>query len=246
MPKFIASIEARMGSTRLPGKILEDVGGVPVLTRLLRRLRRAKRLDGIVLATTVNPADDAIEEWAEGEGLDWFRGSEDDVLARVVDAQQMMRSDIVVEVCGDTPLLDPEVIDMAIEAFAANTCHVVTTTRKKSFPDGIDAEVFRLSDLERVAATVTDRAVREHVSLYFYQHPERYRIHHLPAPPAWRRPDLRLVLDEADDLALIREIYTRLEPEHGDEFGTVEIIRLFDSEPELMNINRPASEKVAP
>ena len=235
-----------MGSTRLPGKVLEDIGGVPVLTRLLRRLRRVKGLDGIVLAMTTNPADDAIEEWAEDEGLDWFRGSEDDVLARVVDAQQMMRSDIVVEVCGDTPLLDPEVIDMAIEAFKANTCHVVTTTRKKSFPDGIDAEVFRLSDLEQVAATVTDRAVREHVSLHFYEHPESYRIHHLPAPPAWNRPDLRLVLHEAEDLLLIREIYARLEPEHGDDFGTVEIIRLFDSDPELMNINRPASEEAAP
>jgi len=245
MPKFIASIEARMGSTRLPGKVLEDIGGAPALSLLLNRLKRAERLDGIVLATTTNPADDVLEDWAKNEGIDYYRGSEDDVLARVVEAQAMMKSDIVVEVCGDTPLLDPAVIDMAIEAFAANTCHVVTTARKRSFPDGIDVEVFRLSDLQEVAKTVFHQAAREHVSVHFYDNPQDYRIYDLTAPPAWQRPDVRLVLDEPEDLELIREIYARLEPSFGDSFGTGDILELLGREPGLLEINKQITEKAS-
>ncbi len=243
LPKFIASIEARMGSTRLPGKVLEDIHGAPALTRLLRRLRQAKRLDGIILATTTNTADDALVDWAEAEGIPCHRGSENDVLARVVDAQQKMHADIVVEVCGDTPLLDPTVVDLAIETFAANTCHLVTTARKRSFPDGIDVEVFRLSDLQDVERTVAHRAVREHVSLHFYDHPKTYRIFDLSAPKEWSRPEIRLVLDEASDLELIREIYRRLEPQFGDDFTTTDIIQLFDADTALGDINKGAGVK---
>lgn len=234
MSKVIASIEARMGSTRLPGKVLMDVAGAPALTRLLRRLRRAKRIDGIVLATTVNPKDDALVEWAAREDVPCFRGSEDDVLARVVGAERMMGADVVVEVNGDTPLLDPAVIDMAADAFAEGDCDVITTARKRSFPDGIDAQVFRLADLEDVAETVFDPAVREHVSLHFYRTPGRYRIRDLEAPPALRRPDLRLVLDTAEDLETIRGVYARLQPAFGDAFGTADIIRLLDRDPGLL------------
>ncbi|MFQ5763791.1 MAG: cytidylyltransferase domain-containing protein [Rhodospirillales bacterium] len=246
MPRFVASIEARMGSSRLPGKVLEDLAGAPALTRLVRRLRRARRLDGIVLATTTGAEDDALARWAEAEGVACFRGSEDDVLARVVEAQRTMTSDVVVEVCGDTPLLDPVVVDMAIDAFESQACDVVTTTREQSFPDGIDAEVFRLADLEEVAATVADPAVREHVSLHFYQQPDRYRVFHLPAPPQWRRPEIRLVLDEPADLERIREIYARLEPDFGDAFGTGDIIDLIDRDPALAGARPAAGERAAP
>ena len=234
MDKVVASIEARMGSRRLPGKVLMDVAGAPALTRLLRRLRRAKRLDGVVLATTENPADDALVEWATRENVACFRGSEEDVLARVVGAQRMMGAEVVVEVCGDMPLLDPAVIDMGVEAFAEGDCDVVTTTSKRSFPDGVDAQVFRLKDLEEVADTVSDPEVREHVSLHFYQAPKRYRLRHLEAPPALRRPDLRLVLDTADDLELIRRVFAHLEPAFSDTFGTADVIRLLDREPDLL------------
>lgn len=245
MPKFIASIEARMGSTRLPGKVLDDIGGVPALTRLLRRLRQAKNLDGIILATTTNPADEALVDWAGQEGIPCHRGSEDDVLARVVDAQQKMNSDIVVEICGDMPLLDPTVIDLGIEAFTANTCHLVTTARQRSYPDGIDVEVFRLTDLAEVARTVSRQAVREHVSLHFYDHPQTYNIFDLIAPDDCNRPEIRLVLDEAADLELIREIYARLEPQFGDDFATTDIIRLFDADSGLLEINKDAGENLS-
>ena len=154
-----------------------------------------------------------------------------------------MDSTLVVEVCGDTPLLDPAVIDLAVEAFEAGWGDLITTARQASFPQGIDAEVFSLADLEEVAESIDDPAVREHVSLYFYDHPERYRIHDLEAPPGWRAPEKRLVLDYPEDLELIRHIYQRLAPDHGDRFDTGDILTLFNQEPALSDINRHCEER---
>ncbi|MCA9587857.1 MAG: glycosyltransferase family protein [Myxococcales bacterium] len=241
--RVVASIEARMGSSRLPGKVLADVGGVTAIGRLVRRLRRAKRLDGIVLATTVSPADDALAAWAEREGVAVFRGSEEDVLLRVVEAQRSQRSDVVVEVTGDCTLLDPEIIDLGVETYFENECDVACNVRKPSYPMGADVQVFSLAMLEDVERTITDPAVREHVSLYFYEHPERYRVLHMFAPPRWRDPTMRLQLDYEEDLRFIREVYARLEPAHGDAFGLEEIFALCREHPELPEINRHCEEK---
>ena len=245
MPRVIASIEARMGSSRFPGKVLADICGQPALTRLLRRLRRCENLDGIILATSVAPADDALERWANAEGLPFHRGSEEDVLLRVVEAQRKMQSDIVVEVTGDSILLDPEIIDMGITTFLENDCDVVTNVGKFSFPMGINIEVYRLRDLEDVERTVSDPAVREHVSLCFYEHPERYRIIHLSAPARWHAPDYRFQLDYPEDHRFITKVYHRLEPIYGDAFGLEEIMVLLRQEPALVEINRHCVEKSA-
>lgn len=243
MPRVIASIEARMGSSRFPGKVLADINGQPALTRLVRRLRRSQKLDGVILATTVSPLDDAIEQWAAHEDVPCYRGSEEDVLNRVVQAQTLMRSDIVVEVTGDCVLLDAEIIDLGITTFLENECDVVTNARKLSFPLGMDVQVYRLRDLEEVERTSTDPAVREHVSLYFYEHPERYRVLHLFAPARWRAPEYRFQLDYPEDHRFIREVYLRLEPDYGDAFGVEEIMALLRREPALVNINRHCIEK---
>ena len=190
MSRVVASIEARMGSSRLPGKMLMDVAGRPALSRLLARLRRARTVDEIVLATTDAPADDALAEWAAGEGVACYRGSEDDVLNRVVSAHRHLKSDIVVEVTGDCTLIDPDIIDLGVETYAANSADVVTNVDQLSFPMGLDIQVFGLPLLEAVEAEISDPAVREHVSLYFYRNPEKYRIIHVLAPIPWRRPDL--------------------------------------------------------
>jgi spore coat polysaccharide biosynthesis protein SpsF len=243
--RVVASIEARMGSSRLPGKVLVDVGGVPSLTRLVRRLRQAKKLDGIVLATSTAPADDALEAWATSEGVPVHRGSEDDVLQRVVHAQKSQGSDIVVEITGDCTLIDPGIIDMGVESFLENECDVVCNVAKPSYPMGTATQVFRLSALEEVERTIQDPAVREHVSLHFYEHPEKYRILHLFAPPRWRDPTLRIQLDYEEDLHFIREVYARLEPMHGDAFGLEEIMALCRAHPELPEINRHCEERSA-
>lgn len=232
-----------MGSSRMPAKVLADICGKPALSRLLHRLRRCRKLDDIVLATTTSAADDALEEWARTEATACYRGSEDDVLLRVCRAQAMMGSDIVVEVTGDSILLDPEIIDMGVATFLENECSVVTNVRKPSFPMGVDVQVFRLCDLEEVERTIGDPAVREHVSLYFYEHPERYRIIHLFAPKRWEAPNLRFQLDYPEDLKFITEIYKHLEPQYGDAFGIEEITALIGRKPELSAINIDCIEK---
>lgn len=245
-PRVVASIEACMGSSRLPGKVLMEVCGKPALTRLVERLRTVDGLDGIVLATTTAPGDDALEAWAGREGVACFRGSEEDVLARVVGAQQSVGGEIVVEVTGDCTLLPPDVVELGIATWFANNADVVSNVgHVQTFPMGADVQVFPLALLEEVAATVDDPAVREHVSLHFYDHPERYRIQYIVAPRAWRHPAWRLQLDYPEDLRLIEAVYRELEPRHGPAFGMAEIVDMLVGKPELVAINIDCEEKAA-
>lgn len=232
-----------MGSSRLPGKVMADINGIPALARVFRRLERCEMVDDVVLATTDAPADVALAAWAEKSGVAVFCGSEEDVLNRVVNAQRAMCSQIVVEVTGDCILLDPGVIDMGIRTYLANACDIVTNVREPSYPQGADVQVFPLALLEEVERTIDDPPVREHVSLHFYEHPERYRVLHLIAPPRWHRPELRLQLDYPEDLDFIREVYARLEPIYGDGFGIEEILTLLREQPALAQINAHCEER---
>lgn len=241
--RIVASIEARMGSSRLPGKVLMDVGGKPALARVVDRLRGCRLLDDVVVATSTLPGDDAIAEWAAGYGVAVHRGSEDDVLQRVVDAQRIMASTITVEVTGDCPLLDPELIDLGIETFFANECDVACNVKIPSFPQGADVQVFRTDALAEVAATVDDPAVREHVSLHFYENPDRYRTVHMLATADRRAPDARLQLDYAEDLEFIRAVYARLEPVLGPLFTVPPILDLLRREPAITAINAHCEER---
>jgi spore coat polysaccharide biosynthesis protein SpsF len=243
-PRVIASVEARMGSSRLLGKVLMDLRGRPALGRLLDRLRQCKRLDGIVLATTTAAADDALEKFALSEGIPCYRGSEEDVLLRVVEAHRMMASEIIVEVTGDCPLLDPDVIDLGVDTFLKTPCDVVTNVLEPSWPMGVDVQVFRLSDLVRVERDIQDPPVREHVSLFFYENPDRYHIVNLEAPVGCRAPTYRFQLDYPEDKLFIEAVLDNLTPEFGDRFRTAEIIALLNRQPELLAININCEEKL--
>jgi len=200
-------------------------------------------LDGIVLATSVAKQDDELEKWALSVNLPCHRGSEEDVLSRVVEAQRKMGSEVVVEVTGDCILLDPEIIDMGVTTYLENDCDVVTNVRKLSFPMGMDIQVYPLRELEEVERNVQDQAVREHVSLYFYEHPEIYRTIHLFAPARWHAPSYRFQLDYPEDLRFINGVYDALEPEYGDRFGLEEIMGLLKRNPRLLEINKHCQEK---
>lgn len=234
-----------MGSSRLPGKVLMDIGGVPAIERLVCRLQTSKRLDDIVIATTVSPRDNAIAEWAETAGIAVHRGSEEDVLQRVVDAHASLRSELIVEITGDCPLIDPGVVDLAIDTWLNNDCDVVSSAHKPAFPQGTDVQVFRADALAHVAKTISDPAVREHVSLYFYETPEMYRTLYLMAPPRYTMPEARLQLDYPEDLELIRAVYAELEPSLGPCFDAVAIIELLRARPDLRAINAHCEEKSA-
>lgn len=245
-PHVVASIEARMGSSRLPGKVLMDINGKPAMARLVDRLRATKTLDDIVVATTVHPADDLLVDWCSEYGVRCWRGSEEDVLDRVVQAHRMLGSDVVVEITGDCPLTDPQIIDLGVETFLAHDVDVVSNCGNLlTWPMGQNVQVFPLKLLAEVNETIDDAAVHEHVSLYFYEHPERYKTINLLAPTRWRAPEWRMQLDYAEDLCLQNEVYARLEPQFGPNFGIEEVMGLLRREPELVKINQHCHEKSA-
>jgi spore coat polysaccharide biosynthesis protein SpsF len=243
MPKIVASVEARMGSSRLPGKVLMDVAGQPLLLRLFNRLRACKMLDDVVLATTTKKLDDELEEFAIQHCLPIYRGSENDVLDRVVKAHEMMKTDIVVEFTGDCPLVDPEIVDYAIDMFLHNHVDIVSNVRIPSFPEGVDVQVFRADALKHVSDTVNDPAVREHVSLFFYENPKSYRVLNMLAPTKWRLPGQRLQVDYEEDLRLVRLICDNLIPKYGELFGLSQVIDLLKNCPEMRSINTDCKEK---
>lgn len=241
--KIVASIEARMGSSRLPGKMTADIGGRPTLVRVIERLRQAQRLDAIVLATSTAAEDERLAALADAEGIPCFRGSEDDVLERVAEAHRMMGSETVVQVCGDCPLLDPDIVDQAVETFRANDCDLVATGAQQSYPQGTEVSVFAFAALSDLAATTRDPAHREHVTLGFHEQPEHYRVVHLMAPMVLQAPDLRLQLDYPEDLELIRRVYGALEPALGPRFRTADILNLIRENPDLAAINSHCEER---
>jgi spore coat polysaccharide biosynthesis protein SpsF len=240
--RVVASIEARMGSSRLPGKVLMPVLGEPALARLIERLRRAQTLDGIVVATTVSGADDPIADLCRRLSIPYYRGSEEDVMLRVAEANRSVEADVVVEITGDCILLSPQVIDEAVRFYLEGSYDVVSNTWELSFPQGVDVQVFSRALLEEALSKTQDPAHREHVSLYFYEHPKMYRIHHLKAPEPFRAPELRFQLDYPEDLAFIRSIYERLYPADS-RFDLEAIFALLEREPELKRINAAMQEK---
>ena len=239
--RVVASIEARMGSSRLPGKVLRNLNGQPVLTRLLNRLKQSSLITDIVIATTTKHNDDPIQDWACSNNVTCFRGSEDDVLERVVQSHEFLNSDVIVEVTGDCPLLDPYEIDKGIDIFLRNTFDVVTNVRKPSYPQGVDVQIFTYKSLKYVADNIFDPAVREHVSLFFYENPKQYSIFHMMATPDICRPELRLQLDYSEDLALLNHIYSFFGDDHS--FKTREVLDYLDNNPLLLELNKHCLEK---
>lgn len=245
-PRVVASIEARMGSSRLPGKVLMDIHGQPALWRLVDRLRQCAFVDDVVVATSISPLDDVLADWCSERGIACFRGSEEDVLNRVVEAHKFMRSDIVVEITGDCPLTDPAIVDLGVETFLAHDVDVVTNCGLKlTWPMGQYVQVFPLALLDEVDKTVDDAAVHEHVSLYFYERPERYRVIDLLAPSRWREPDWRMQLDYAEDLAFQNAVYAALEPQFGPYFGVEETVAFLRAHPAIPALNIHCEEKSA-
>ena len=240
--RIVCIIEARMRSTRLPGKVLLEAVGEPLLALMVERLRRSQRLDGIVIATTDDPSCDPIEALAHELGVGVFRGSEDDVLARVLGAAEASGADIIVETTGDCPLIDPHWLDLVVDAYLRDGgCDFCSNTLTETFPRGTDVRVFSTAALADVAATTTDPADREHVSLYFWTHPERYHLREVKSPEP-SLGDLRLTVDTPEDLALVRAIFERLYPQdHG--FGLGEIAALLREHPEIRALNAHVQQK---
>lgn len=240
--RVAATIEARMSSTRLPGKVLMESLGKPLLEYMVERLRRCRKLDDIILATTTSPADDVLEEFAGRIGLKCYRGSENDVLLRVVEAAEEYGVDVIVETTGDCPLIDPQVVDKVVQVYLENDYDFVANTLKKTYPRGLDTRVFSTKGLRQVEGITDNPADREHVSLYFYEVPGRYSLYNVESGLPEKYWRLRLTVDTIEDFKLVDEIFKRLYPSNP-EFLLSDILQLFDSEPALFEINRHITQK---
>ena len=237
--KTVAIIQSRMGSTRLPGKVIMDLGGDTVLARVVRRLCRAKFVDEIVIATTSSDADDAIVRECERLGVPWFRGSEDDVLDRYYQAAQTYAAGAVVRITSDCPLIDPELVDGTIRVFQEQHCDYASNLFPRTYPRGLDTEVFTVAALERDWREARAPYQREHVTPFLYEHPELFRLVSLRGQIDYSQ--YRWTLDTAEDLQLLRAIYARFS--NQDNFGWREAVALMEREPELAELNSRVLQK---
>src|SRR3990167_245768 len=208
MSRVVAVLQARTGSTRLPGKVLESLGGSPVVARCIERLRKCSTLDEIVLATTREPRDDVLQEIAVDQSIPYHRGPEQDVLTRYVNAAQEQNADVVVRITADCPLLMADVVDRAVKALGKEH-DLVSNSIERTYPRGLDVEVAHFDTLHRIHRLPTSQPAREHVFWLAYQEmPALFRIRHIKD-----RQDLSSLnwtLDTATDLARIRLLWPHI------------------------------------
>ncbi len=205
-----AIIQARMGSARLPGKVLRPLGDRPVLGLLLDRLARSTLLTATCVATSRLSQDDAVAAWCESHGVRVFRGDEQDVLARYAGAAELLEADVVVRITGDCPLICPDVTDRVIRAFlgASPSIDYATNCLRRTYPRGLDTEVVSATALARAAAEGRSPADREHVTHYIRQHPDRFRF--IGVEDVEDHSDLRWTVDTEDDYRLLQTIVDAL------------------------------------
>ncbi|MBN1461954.1 MAG: glycosyltransferase family protein [Armatimonadetes bacterium] len=207
MSRTVIIAQARMSSTRLPGKTLADLDGRPVVDRVVERALRSRLADDVAVATTTDISDDVLVAHLHSIGIPLVRGSLNDVLSRYVLAAEALRADSIVRITCDCPLIDPAIIDETIARFAESpSVDYCTNTLVRTYPIGMDTEVFSRQALERAHDEARQSYEREHVTPYLYQHPELFRLRNLEAPGWAKWPELRLTLDEPADLQLIRAV----------------------------------------
>ncbi len=240
MSGSVAILQARMGSERLPGKVLKDLEGEPMIARVVTRTRRAKGLDRVVVATTTDSSDDAIAGLCTRHGWPFYRGSPTDLLDRYYQAAKIHAAGTVVRITCDCPLTDPELIDRVIGSFreGAPVDYASNTLPPHTFPRGLDVEVFSFAALERAWREDRDPSWREHVTPYLYRHPELFKLRRI----ADHRDHsaLRLTVDTPEDFELTRRIYADL---GRDDFTWHEAVALLDAHPDWLELNRHVGQR---
>jgi spore coat polysaccharide biosynthesis protein SpsF len=263
----VAIIQARMGSTRLPGKVLLDLEGRPMLIWVVERTRRAASIDSVVVATTSEPADDPIMELCRRVGIQFYRGSQFDVLDRYYQTARKFGAQTIVRVTADCPLIDPQVIDRTVDAFFGRTTgfdyqlHYENSVLQspgiaedhpydfaanrlpppfgRTYPIGLDTEVCSFDALELAWKEATEKHQREHVMPFFYDNLERFRV--LLVNHEQDYGSLRWTVDTPQDLDLVRRIFSAFPGR--DDFSWLEVLKLFEQQPELALINAQIKAK---
>lgn len=236
---IVAIVQARMASTRLPGKSLALLAGAPLIAHVCARAATARSVDNVVLATTIDPSDDPLVNWAAGAGVTCVRGPVDDVLGRyALAARSVPAGGAVLRVTADDPFKDPDVIDETVDLFRREKLDFAYNNKPPSFPEGLDSEVFTVSALREADRVATDPYEREHMTQHLYRNPDRFRQANL----AYARDisNLRWTIDTPADLAMARAVYDALGAS-GKVFRMAEILDLIERRPEIAHMN--AEEK---
>lgn len=233
-PEVTAIIQARMTSTRLPGKVMKKVLGRPLLSYLIERVRCCKGIKDIIFATTLNPEDDSIATFGSNEGVNVFRGSENNVLERFYEAATMFDARHIMRVTADCPLIDPDILYMLIEYYFAESFNYVSNCVHPTLPDGLDAEIFNFETLDYSYKHALLPSELEHVTPYIRSHPEIFKIGN------WTYHEdlsqLRWTVDEPEDFEFVRQVIEALYPVNRD-FRMNDVLELVQQRPDLARIN---------
>lgn len=222
-----------MSSTRLPGKTLMDLHGMPVVDRVIARAKSCSLADDVIVATTTDATDDVLARHLDRVGAAYVRGSLDDVLDRYLLAARERRADTIVRITCDCPLVDPMVIDEVISAFRQGGVDYCANTLVRSYPIGMDTEVFSAAALERAASEASLLHEREHVTPYIYQHPDIFALRNVEAPEWARWPELRLTLDERSDFEVLKALLDLV----SERAGLREMLDTLRAHPEIASAN---------
>ncbi len=233
-PNIVAIVQARMGSSRLPGKVLVDIDGEAMLGRVVSRVAGAHAIDQTVVATTTRPEDDIIAAYCEERGFQLFRGSDEDLIERYYQAAKQFAADAIVRITGDCPLIDGAVIDRVIAAYLSEHCDYASNTLVCTYPDGLDTEVFSFSALETAWSEARRASDREHVTP-FIRSSRRFRLCNVENELGRSLRHFRWTVDEPCDLQFVRAVYARLRAK--ENFGWREVLSLLDAEPALAQLN---------
>lgn len=237
--KVVAIVQARMGSTRLPGKVLKDIEGETMLARVVSRLRRSRLIDEVLVATTDQKPDDAIVEECRKCPVPVSRGDQDDVLDRYFRAAQQSQANVIVRVTSDCPLIDPEVADNTIEAFLEVRPDYASNILARTYPRGLDTEVLSFATLERVWQEARQPYEREHVTPGIFEHPSEFRLLSVTGDADFSGH--RWTVDTPEDLEFVRSIYARLKDK--PVFVWRDVLDVLDREPRLTELNRSIVQK---
>lgn len=234
--RVVAIVQARLSSTRLPGKVLEPLLGLPMIVFMWRRIQRATLVDTIVLATSVDPSDDVLAEEAARHGITCHRGDLNDVLGRFEGAARAAQADVVVRLTGDCPLIDPEVVDTAIRTLVDSGADYVSNSDPPTYPDGLDVEVFTFAALVRAHAEARLPSEREHVTPYLRNHKALFHQDNVRA--CVDMSALRWTVDHADDLAVVRALLAAHTLDSALRADRFDFLRVYERHAELGDANR--------
>jgi spore coat polysaccharide biosynthesis protein SpsF len=238
--KKTAIIQARMGSTRLPCKIMKDIEGKPMLWHVVNRLCYSKLLDSIVISTTTMKIDDQVESLCKENKFLCFRGSENNVLDRYYKTASLYKADIIIRITSDCPLIDPAIVDLVINEYLYSNADYASNTIERTYPRGLDTEVFSYGVLKRCWNEAKEQYQREHVTPYVHENKQLFRLHNVKNKK--NLSNLRWTVDEKADLRFVREIYKRFYKKKYI-FLLKDILNILKKEPDLSLINKEVKQK---